>query len=446
MPKPLCFMIMPFGRKPTLAAAEHGVAEIDFDALWYRAYVPVVTALGYEPVRADQDSGALIVNEMLERIYFADLVLADMTIPNGNVYYEVGIRHAARETGCVLLAADWSRQLFDVAQMRTIRYPLPDGDIGAETAQAIGAAITAPIASLARGRSPMHESIRGFPNQVDEKSASSLKDRMVAFAAFQAATSAVRVLPRAERMAQAQALVAQYHDRHMTPPTALTLLTLLRDCAESTADWTCLLDFVDALPAELKTMGPVREQYALALSGAGRPIEAIAALEALVATSGATPERLGLLGGRYKRLLQSATAADDARTCLDKAIGAYERGMELDLNDYYCSCNLPRLYRQRQRKGDEERAQTVLRIVIAQCQRAKKRGATDEWLRPTLLGAAFDAGDADMAEALAEEVRAEGAARWQLHSILGDLETSAGQVADVARRARLAAVLTDLKG
>jgi hypothetical protein len=43
---------------------------------------------GYDPVRADQDTGALIITQMIERIYFADLVLADMTIPNGNVYYE----------------------------------------------------------------------------------------------------------------------------------------------------------------------------------------------------------------------------------------------------------------------------------------------------------------------------------------------------------------------
>lgn len=52
-----------------------------------------------------------------------------MTIPNGNVYYEVGVRHAAKKTGCVLLAADWSKQLFDVAQMRTVRYPLSDGNV-----------------------------------------------------------------------------------------------------------------------------------------------------------------------------------------------------------------------------------------------------------------------------------------------------------------------------
>ena len=102
---PSCFMIMPYGRKPTQAESGRGPAEIDFNALWDRAYVPAIKALGYEPVRADQDTSALIVSEMLERIYFADLVLADMTIPNGNVYYEVGIRHASQKTGCVLLAA-----------------------------------------------------------------------------------------------------------------------------------------------------------------------------------------------------------------------------------------------------------------------------------------------------------------------------------------------------
>jgi hypothetical protein len=101
-------MIMPYGRKATQAEAGHGPTEIDFNALWDRGYVPVIKALGYEPVRADQDTGALIISQMLERLYFADLVLADMTIPNGNVYYEVGIRHAAKETGCALFAADGS--------------------------------------------------------------------------------------------------------------------------------------------------------------------------------------------------------------------------------------------------------------------------------------------------------------------------------------------------
>ena len=152
MPKPFCFMIMPYGRKATQAEAGRGVPEIDFNALWDHAFAPTIIALGYEPVRADQDTGALIINQMIERLYFADLVLADMTIPNGNVYYEVGIRHAARERGCVLLAADWSKQLFDVAQNRTVRYPMPEGSIAAATAQAISAAIKEPIRTPGEGR------------------------------------------------------------------------------------------------------------------------------------------------------------------------------------------------------------------------------------------------------------------------------------------------------
>ena len=34
----------------------------------------MIQALGYEPVRADQDTGALIFTAMLERLYFANVV------------------------------------------------------------------------------------------------------------------------------------------------------------------------------------------------------------------------------------------------------------------------------------------------------------------------------------------------------------------------------------
>jgi tetratricopeptide (TPR) repeat protein len=440
-------MIMPYGRKATEAEPGKGLpANIDFNALWDHAYVPVIEALGYEPVRADQDSGALIIEEMLERLYFADLVLADMTIPNSNVYYEVGIRHAAKETGCVLLAADWSRQRFDVEQMRMVRYPLPEGDVTNETAEMIGLAIKDKIRRLAKGVSPMHQSIKGFPTHVDASAASTMKDRLADLAAFQGEIRAVRAVPRNQQMQRARTLIARYAGPTMTAQTGLGLLQLLRDCVESTDDWKVVLDFVDALPAELKDEEQVREQQALALSKAGKLVDAVAALEALVETSGPTPERLGLLGGRYKQLLKSADTPEDKRTCLNKAIDAYERGMELDLNDYYCSCNLPRLYRQRKRKGDEERAGSVLKIVIAQCERAKKRGVADEWLRPTLLGAAFDAGDAGKAEELAEEVRDEGAARWKLDSLMQDLQASIAHVEDDERRDRLGAVLAELRG
>jgi tetratricopeptide (TPR) repeat protein len=438
-------MVMPYGRKPTQAEPGKGPVEIDFNALWDRAYVPVIKALGYEPVRADQDTGALIITQMLERLYFADLVLADMTIPNGNVYYEIGIRHAARPNGCVLLGADWSHQLFDVAQMRTVRYPLPEGEITEETAKGIREAIAQVIPALADGLSPMHQSIVGYPDAVQPETATTMKDQMANLAAFQGQVRAVRAAPRAERMARAQALVEQCGKGPMKSNVALALLLLLRDSADTAADWGTVVTFIDGLPADLRSLHEFTEQRALALSNAGQLLEAIAALGALVDSAGPTQERLGLLGGRYARLARAATDPADRQRALAQAIDHYERGMELDLNEYYCASNLPRLYRQRKRKGDEERAQNVLRAVIAACERAKRRNAADPWLRATLLGAAFDASDADKAEELADEVEAEGAARWKLESVLGALESSLVLVTDTEQRGRLQLVVDRLK-
>jgi len=107
-------MIMPYGVKPT--PQHEGSAAprtVNFDRLWDTALRPAITNLGYNAVRADQDLGALIIHEMIQRLAISDLVVADMSIPNGNVYYEVGIRHAAKSQGCVLISADWAQPLFD---------------------------------------------------------------------------------------------------------------------------------------------------------------------------------------------------------------------------------------------------------------------------------------------------------------------------------------------
>jgi len=119
--------------------------------------------------------------------------------------------------------------------------------------------------------------------------------------------------------------------------------------------------------------------------------------------------------------------------------------MELDLNAYYCSSNLPRLYRSRAKPGDEERAQTVVRLVIAACERARRRELSDEWLRPTLLAAAFDLGDPDKAEELVDAVASEGPATWKVETVLRDLNTSLLHVADDSKRARLSAIIELLK-
>jgi hypothetical protein len=325
-----------------------------------------------------------------------------------------------------------------------VRYPLKEGNIEDTTAKAVSAAIKGPIGALAEGDSPVFGSIKGYPANPDPTAASTMKRVMTATAAFQGEISAVRALPRNQRMARAKELVAKYWKPPFAPPTALALLLLLKNCAEDANDWNWITDFITQLPAEVADQEEVRELEAFALDNAGKPIDAIARLEALIAQFGPSPERLGLLGGRHKRLYTTAAAPADATVALNKAIDAYERGMELDLNEYYCSSNLPRLYKVRKRKGDDERALSVSKIVIAACERARKLGAADDWLRATLLGAAFDSGDAEKAEELAYAVAIEGLSRWKIDSILADLKASAAQVEDKDHRDRLAAILRTL--
>jgi hypothetical protein len=97
--EPIAFVVMPFDRKPTGVAESGAPAVVDFDALWRRVYLPVLSNLGYKAVRADRDVGALIISEMIQRLALADLVVADLSLPNANVYYEIGVRHAAKRVG-----------------------------------------------------------------------------------------------------------------------------------------------------------------------------------------------------------------------------------------------------------------------------------------------------------------------------------------------------------
>ncbi|MCU1493844.1 MAG: hypothetical protein JWO62_1608, partial [Acidimicrobiaceae bacterium] len=155
-------------------------------------------------------------------------------------------------------------------------------------------------------------------------------------------------------------------------------------------------------------------------------------------------EREGLLGGRYKELFSQTTGTDKARY-LNSAIKHYELVMMQDLNDYFPSCNLPRLYRARGAPGDLKKATDVVNVVYYACERARRRNPSDEWLRPTLLGAAFDTGDVDAATALLAEIEQEGAPSWRLDSTLRDLELSLQYVLDEGPHAKLAEIVTRLR-
>jgi hypothetical protein len=88
----------------------------------------VLSPRGYEVVRADQiaDEG-LITNHIIEHLLEDDLVVADLTGLNPNVFYEMAVRHAARKPIVHLITHGVSIP-FDVANMRAVQYALDDPD------------------------------------------------------------------------------------------------------------------------------------------------------------------------------------------------------------------------------------------------------------------------------------------------------------------------------
>jgi tetratricopeptide (TPR) repeat protein len=308
-----------------------------------------------------------------------------------------------------------------------------------EAATPIYEALVHGVPALAHGQTPPFAVIPGFPRDISPERTRAFQSLVQRLSAFQAAVTAARRASGEDRDRRARDLQRQYgREDPVVPSVAMELLYLLRDCT----DWETTLAYIASLPEPLRNLAVVQEQRALATAKSGSNLEAIGALEELIRLQGPTSEREGLLGGRYKKLFQKEPAA---RQYLDLAIEHYENGMKLDLNDYYPSSNLPRLLRTRGEEGDEEKATAAAYIACTAAERAKERNPKDEWIRPTLLGAAFDAGDVPAAERLYKEIVREGVAAWKLETTIDDLERSIGLLQDSTKQEALGRVLAKLR-
>ncbi|UGY26661.1 tetratricopeptide repeat protein [Bradyrhizobium septentrionale] len=118
------FVAMPYGkRKAPLDYEEPDkVSLIDFDAVWDGILQPSVPP-GFETKRADELRQPGLIDRMYnEWLFEADIVLADLTFGNPNVYYELGIRQALSKKGTVLVACKGSKLPFDVRNQYVINY------------------------------------------------------------------------------------------------------------------------------------------------------------------------------------------------------------------------------------------------------------------------------------------------------------------------------------
>jgi tetratricopeptide (TPR) repeat protein len=128
--QPHVFVVMPFGTKEAQGAipATQGVPEkpavnLNFDDVYDLLIKPALIKAGCLPFRADQEAGAGdIRTDMYFELVTADVILADISVLNVNVFYELGIRHGVAPRGVFMVHGGWSKRPFDIAPDRTFDY------------------------------------------------------------------------------------------------------------------------------------------------------------------------------------------------------------------------------------------------------------------------------------------------------------------------------------
>ena len=121
-----CFVVSPIG--------DVGSAiRINADKLFKYIISPVCKSCGFEPVRVDQinDSDS-ITQTIIDKLLSSELVIADISGHNPNVFYEMGYRKCT-DKPIIHLKKQGESIPFDVNTVRTFEYDLTDLDNVEET-------------------------------------------------------------------------------------------------------------------------------------------------------------------------------------------------------------------------------------------------------------------------------------------------------------------------
>jgi hypothetical protein len=428
-----CFIDMPFGRK---VDPKSGVT-IDFDQVYDSGIRPAVEGAGLQCIRGDREqTGGLIHTAMFARLLLAEFVVADMTTANPNVFYELGVRHAAKGYTTIPIFATLGAPPFDVNGVRAIPYELTDGRLDEAAAATLVAALAARLQHALKGPvtadSPLFQLFERYPGvRMSEAVADVFRDRAGHAVEFRNRLAAARALrPQAAALAALKAIEHDLGDIAASERGVVGDLLLSYRAVEA---YDAMIELHERMSGDLQAAAMTQQQLAFALNRrrrGGDRERAIALLDALRHSHGDSAETLGLLGRVYKDLWQEARRQGDfaADGWLEQAIEAYTRGFEAEPMDYFPGINALTLLLQ---KGDDAALaehRRLLPLVTFATVRKGGEKAADYWTVATTIELACH--DRNHALALRCLPRAAALAQkagetWMLKSTLDNLKVIA---------------------
>jgi tetratricopeptide (TPR) repeat protein len=386
----LCFVDMPFGKKTDLA----GGIEIDFDHIYESAIKPAITDVGLDPLRGDEElTGGIIHQAMFARLLLAEYVVADLTLANPNVFYELGIRHAAKPFTTVPIYANTHPLPFDVSMIRAVLYQLDSGRLTDNASEKLRSELGKRLEQAIKGQaikdSPLFQLIPKFPGiDLPHEVTDAFKDRVKHETEFQEKLNQAR--GKESNDERRKALLQIQHELGDLKTVQRNVLIDIMLSFRAVEAWQEMVNLCENLPDQLQTIDIVRQQWALALNrrnSAGDREKAISLLDNLIKEHGYDPETSGILGrvhkDRYKELKKNGDIM--ASAALDDAIDAYAKGFVSDPRDYYPGVNAVTLLIE---KGDEEslkKAKEYAPLVSFSVARRGGANSNDYWDIATVL-------------------------------------------------------------
>ena len=264
MNRPLCFVLMPFGKKRDAAGAV-----INFDAVYHDLIVPAVEVAGMDPLRANEEmAGGIIHKALFERLILCEYAVADLTTANANVFYELGVRHAVRQWSTILLFSKGGSQLpFDVAPLRALPYVLGADGRPTEIESTCGVLVARlHEARQARTDSPIYQLVDNYPD-IDHTKTDVFREQVD----YSSKTKSRLATARKEGISKLREIENELVPIRDQESGVVIDLFLSYRAAEA---WNDMISLVGKMHAPLAATVMVREQQAFALNRAGKSEEA----------------------------------------------------------------------------------------------------------------------------------------------------------------------------